>query len=293
MQPLRRFSTSGVLLLVCSSSVRFGSESSILAHILITCSSGDLVRGSFMKPQRRRGAKTFANYRPLSNPLTGVDCGSYASIEIARFTMAVGGNHIENDSGAIIMVAHNAMYYVYYDDPDLSAKGHVAYMATTQKVTGIAGRFFVGSIATPTKGGSPTRGNDDGGWGEYRSFAELGGAGGNAPERRTPFIGEHPPEVKNLSTKHEMKRRVRSIWPPKKAKPIELKRLKRIRVVIDQGLRGIRYCKELDRDGVNPKRDWLADGCPNSYVLAYADKKWRKKIQHEKWRVSKMSGLQA
>jgi hypothetical protein len=229
-----------------------------------------------MRRRRKLGATEFASYRPLSNPLTAVDFGSSAEIEIATFTMAVGAEHIENDSGAIVCLDYDTLYYVYYDDRDLSAKGHQFYMATTHKVTGIAGRFFVGSITTPPKGGSRTRGNDDGGWGQYRSLAQW---------------DESRVVVKPLPEKQEIKSRAKGIRQPKNAKPRELKKLRKIRLVIDRGLKGVPYCQELDHEGVTPKRKWIEDGCPNTYTTAYKDPKWRKRIQQEKWHVGKMRGL--
>jgi hypothetical protein len=166
-----------------------------------------------MKRQRKLGVKAFANYRPLSNPLTAVDVGSFAEIEIAQFTMVVGDEYIENNSGTILFVAHDTLYYVYYDDPDLSAKGIQVYRATTKTVTGIAGRFFVGSITTPAKGGPPTCGNADGGWGEYRLLAQL---------------NDSRVVTKPVPGKQEIKSQATGIRPPKKAKPADLNRLRRI-----------------------------------------------------------------
>lgn len=108
-----------------------------------------------------------ATYRPTSNPLTAIDAGSSATIDIAAFSMAIPGiNYPELDAGSITGLAYNTLYYVYYDDPTF-AGGSVIYEATTTKTTALdgAGRFFVGSINTPLQGGSATTGNADGGAG--------------------------------------------------------------------------------------------------------------------------------
>jgi hypothetical protein len=67
----------------------------------------------------------------------------------------------------------------------------------------------------------------------------------------------------------------------------ERKRASRIRRIIDQNAKSLFYCRELDRDNIRPPQGW--EGCPNTYVKAYQDPKWRKKIQQEKWRIGRLS----
>jgi hypothetical protein len=108
-----------------------------------------------------------STYAPTSNPLTAIDAGSSATIDVAAFYMRVPGvPDIAEDSGAITGLEYQALYYVYFDDPGF-AGGAVTYMATKTKQVAIqaAGRFFVGSIVTPAAGGSATVGNGDGGSG--------------------------------------------------------------------------------------------------------------------------------
>jgi len=112
-------------------------------------------------------APGYASYQPLTNPLTATDAGSNATISIAAFTMQLTGHaNISLNSGSITALAYNTLYWVYYDDPNLTG-GSVTYQATTTKATAHTGvgRFFVGSIVTPPSGGAPTTGNGDGGVG--------------------------------------------------------------------------------------------------------------------------------
>jgi hypothetical protein len=116
-----------------------------------------------------RGAITAANtsYRPLTNPLTAKDDGGSTEIDIASFTMRVAnGNDVSINSGVISGLAYNTTYHVYYDDPTY-AGGTVSFYANTNQAIALdaTGRFYVGSIQTPTIGGVDTVGNNDGGTG--------------------------------------------------------------------------------------------------------------------------------
>jgi hypothetical protein len=106
-------------------------------------------------------------YRPTTNPLTGHDAGSNATINIASFTMRTSSKgDISISSGSVTALSYSTLYYVYYDD-DTLAGGSVTFNATTTKATAIddSGRFFVGSVVTPAAGASDTTGNNDGGVG--------------------------------------------------------------------------------------------------------------------------------
>lgn len=112
-----------------------------------------------------------ASYAPTSNPLTGHDAGSSATIFIASFFMRVPGMaDIPFNSGAVIGLSYNTLYYVYFDDPGF-IPGAVTYFATTTKSVALnaAGRFFVGSCMMPRAGAPDTIGNNDGG-----AAAQLG-----------------------------------------------------------------------------------------------------------------------
>lgn len=56
---------------------------------------------------------------------------------------------------------------------------------------------------------------------------------------------------------------------------------------IQSGLKGYKYCLTLNARNVWPPEQWVEDGCPNTYVLAYRDSQWRKRIQDEKYRYRK------
>jgi len=120
-----------------------------------------------------RGAITASNasYRPLTNPLTAIDAGTSATIDISAFTMRVametlGGHDISINSGTIVGLSYGTTYHVYYDDPSYLG-GAVTYLANTAQAIALdaTGRFYVGSILTPVADGLETTGNNDGGTG--------------------------------------------------------------------------------------------------------------------------------
>jgi len=106
------------------------------------------------------------SYRPLSNPLTAVDAGSHATINIADvFMRVVDYGDVEYSSGTITGLSYNETYYVMLTDPELEG-GSVAYTAElVREDVLIPGDLYVGSIRTPAQGGPATIGNNDGGAG--------------------------------------------------------------------------------------------------------------------------------
>jgi hypothetical protein len=124
-----------------------------------------------------RGAITASNssYRPLTNPLAAVDDGfsgspplDYSEIDIAAFQMlsSVGPVTMNVNSGVISGLQPATVYHVYYDDPTYMG-GAVTYYANQLQIISLdgTGRFYVGSIRTPSTGALPTIGNNDGGTG--------------------------------------------------------------------------------------------------------------------------------
>lgn len=108
----------------------------------------------------------FTPHAPLSNPLTADDGGQSVRIWIESFAMAIPGKNIHMGGGAVTGLAYHALYYIYFDDSELATSDSTAptYNASVARITaGMGGRFFVGSILTPEKGGLPTIGNGDGG----------------------------------------------------------------------------------------------------------------------------------
>ena len=59
-------------------------------------------------------------------------------------------------------------------------------------------------------------------------------------------------------------------------------RERKIVKVIERGVKGLTYCRELDRASMRPRRSWLERGCPGRYAEAYRDSNWRQAIQEEK-----------
>jgi len=104
-------------------------------------------------------------------PVTAVDAGSNASINIASHTVQFGFGPVSYNSGSITGLAYSTLYYVYVDDPEY-AGGAVVYLSTTNAnlVTAGNGRYYAGKVTTPAAAGGPT----DGGWG--------GGGGGGGSQ---------------------------------------------------------------------------------------------------------------
>ncbi len=64
----------------------------------------------------------------------------------------------------------------------------------------------------------------------------------------------------------------------------EKKRREAILHAIQANDKGIKYCKTLDECRLSIPEAWAQDGCPTTYVEAYRNQKWRKRIQDEKSR---------
>lgn len=56
---------------------------------------------------------------------------------------------------------------------------------------------------------------------------------------------------------------------------------------IQLGVKGPKYCAELDRQRLAPPPAWKEEGCPDTYEKANGVPKWRKRIQDEKHRFQK------
>ena len=73
--------------------------------------------------------------------------------------------------------------------------------------------------------------------------------------------------------------------------PKTRKRLQRMAAIfgaIQSKLEGQKYCAALDDRRVPLPDRWREEGCPNTYVVAYRDPAWRKRIQDEKHRHRKL-----
>lgn len=137
-----------------------------------------------------------ASYRPLTNPLTAIDAGAAATINVAAFSMQVPGQpDIAFGGGSVTGLDYGTLYYVYFDDP-----GFVSITPTYEASTGksdaidAAGRFFVGSIYTPAPGFPQNAGNNDGGAG-----AQIGMVSNIAFTSATSTVVGGSPTVTNLA----------------------------------------------------------------------------------------------
>lgn len=91
----------------------------------------------------------------VSNPLTAVDAGATATINVAAHTVYNGdATGIAYNVGSITGLAFSTYYLVYVDDANY-AGGAVTYIATTASVNvaKALGRYFVGTVTTPADGG--------------------------------------------------------------------------------------------------------------------------------------------
>jgi hypothetical protein len=62
--------------------------------------------------------------------------------------------------------------------------------------------------------------------------------------------------------------------------------------VIQRGVEGAAYCRELHRARVKPRKFWLSEDCPSTYPEAYREGvPWRKRIQDEKSRIKSKAEL--
>lgn len=106
-----------------------------------------------------------------TNPLSAVDAGSNATINIAVHDRVYADRTVECDADAIAGLAYGTEYLVFYDDEDRLG-GDVTYQATTVAADAIntvanPDRHFVGYVTTPASGGGGTTGGGAGppGWG--------------------------------------------------------------------------------------------------------------------------------
>ena len=100
-------------------------------------------------------------------PLSAADVGADATITIAAHNIVYDSTTLAYSSGSVTGLDFATEYFVYADDPDKDG-GAVTYLASTTftDITANLGRYFVGTITTPTDGGSDTSGKGGGGGGE-------------------------------------------------------------------------------------------------------------------------------
>jgi hypothetical protein len=110
------------------------------------------------------------------SPLTAIDAGTSATIEVAAFALQTGWGIVYYNAGSIAGLAYNTGYYVYTDDPTM-AGGSVTYLAATtpDEVVVAQGYVLVGVIITPKAASAPTSGSGGGG---HSPGWEPGGGGG-------------------------------------------------------------------------------------------------------------------
>lgn len=97
-----------------------------------------------------------------ASPLTAIDAGADASVEVAAHSVYYDGNTLAYNSGTVTGLSFSTKYYIYTDDPDKDG-GAVTYLATTTPtdIVGSTDRYYVGEVTTPADGAADT----SGGWG--------------------------------------------------------------------------------------------------------------------------------
>lgn len=78
----------------------------------------------------------------------------------------------------------------------------------------------------------------------------------------------------------------RSAQKPRKTRQ-QLHRMGIIFGAIQSGVKGTKYCSALDARRLRIPVPWREEGCPETYVLAYREPQWRKRIQDEKSRYTR------
>lgn len=90
-----------------------------------------------------------------ANPVTSTSGASTATVNVAAHHVVADWGTLAYNSGAISGLTLNTAYYIYAQDPDLVG-GAVSYLASTTRTNTVntTGRYFVGSITTPTAANS-------------------------------------------------------------------------------------------------------------------------------------------
>ena len=116
--------------------------------------------------QRFAATSSVLSYIPTSNPLSSVDSGASAEVDVASFTLQTSSKgSISYSSGSITGLSYGTKYFVGMVDATL-AGGAATYNAySTKQAVLSAGALFIGSIITAASGGSEIFGAGDGGTG--------------------------------------------------------------------------------------------------------------------------------
>lgn len=101
-----------------------------------------------------------------ANPLSAIDAGTDATIEIDVHDRVYADKTVEVDADTITGLAYSTLYAVYYDDGDRLG-GAVTYATTTDAADAYNSptypdRHFVGYVTTPAMGGGATTGGGSG-----------------------------------------------------------------------------------------------------------------------------------
>ncbi len=67
-------------------------------------------------------------------------------------------------------------------------------------------------------------------------------------------------------------------------------RERRLWTIIEQGSKGLAYCREVEHAGVRIRGSWQHKGCPATYTAAFQEKKWRHAIADEKSKIRAKGG---
>jgi hypothetical protein len=123
------------------------------------------------------------------------------------------------------------------------------------------------------------------------ALKRLKGKGGKHRQSSTEAIEATIGNAKKAVAKLDATARVVGLAPgqPRDSARLAVEltdREKTIWTVIRQGLKGMRYCRELDDAGIKSRKSGSWKGCPGTYPAAYqAGAPWRHRIQDEKTKI--------
>jgi hypothetical protein len=117
----------------------------------------------------------FTPHMPRSNPISATCKDGRVTVLVSSFVMDLPEGALGISSGSIGGLSKGTLYRIFFDAPDFNLRDGIVptYNFSTSKIfAGVNGRFFVGSILTPTRDGETSIGLGDGGAGASGSTVE-------------------------------------------------------------------------------------------------------------------------
>jgi hypothetical protein len=120
-----------------------------------------------------------------------------------------------------------------------------------------------------------------------KAVAELAG-------QESSLISEAKANLERAAAIYGKKPRIRR-YSERRSTHVHSIREQKIRGIASFGFKGLSYCREVDSRKISANPQWLNnEGWPGTYEAAYRQgKKWKKRIQHEKWRICRRGMITA